>query len=474
MNSLIPVRRGEWASFCCISAMMAAVTYVYGILRVLKESLVLSLGSAEMISAIKIWVIWPVSILAVIIYIKLSGCMLRTRLFHAANAFFVFFFVLFATLIYPNYQACCFHLGDGLVVQYPSLRYFFMVLNNWPCSLFYAFAELWTTVMLSVSTWEVTNHITTLDQSKRFYSLYGAFRGFGMTLASVLAGYFASLYDNWGTTLNLTTISLVTAAAILSGALVVLTRVFGFENLNSDVSAGSLVKKKRSSGSIRGSLKIIFSSKAILLITAMILCYGISLNLIEGVWKKSVELQFLGNANRIQHFMGGVYSVVGFFTVLFSLIGAQVFKKLGWRKSAMITPAVFLITGSIFFLGVLFKDSRLVMLWGIPALEVAVYFGALNQAFSRSSKNSFFDAAKEMLYIPLNVDLRTKGKAAAETIGMRFGKGSGALIQQLLLTIFTGANLIELAPFMAAGFLVVIVVWFYSTFEISRIYDQVI
>lgn len=474
MNRLIPVRSGEWANFCCVSAMMASVTYVYGLLRILKESLILSHAIAEMISAIKVWVIWPVSLLAVVSYMKLSDHMLRTRLFHAANSFFVFFFVSFALFIYPNYQSCCFHFGAEIVTNHPSLRYFFMVINNWPCSLFYACSELWTTIMLSVSTWEVTNHITTIEQSKRFYPLYGAFRGCGLMIASVAASYFSTIHESWGMTLNISILSLVISASVLSGALWILTRRLGFNVLNSDISAGSIVKKKKVPSSIIDSFKHILASKIILLITAMILCYGISLNLIEGVWKKAVELEFLGNANQIQHFMGRVFSGVAFFTVLFSIIGVQIFRKIGWRKSALITPTAFLITGILFFLGVVCKDSRILMLWGLPALEMAVYSGALNQVFARSSKNSFFDATKEMLYIPLSAELRTKGKAAAETVGMRFGKGSGALIQQILLTIFTGTNLIGLAPFLGAGFMVVIAVWFYATVSLSRIYEKII
>merc|ERR1712232_1355025 len=83
---------------------------------------------------------------------------------------------------------------------------------------------------------------------------------------------------------------------------------------------------------------------------------------------------------------------------------------------------------------------------GTSSLMLAVILGAAQNILSKSSKYSLFDPCKEMAYIPLDKESKTKGKAAIDVIGNPLGKSGGALIQQVL--IFGVGSLAAATPYL--------------------------
>jgi ATP/ADP translocase len=93
------------------------------------------------------------------------------------------------------------------------------------------------------------------------------------------------------------------------------------------------------------------------------------------------------------------------------------------------------VTGLAFFGLNIFQGAftPVVALLGTTPLMLAVIVGAAQNILSKSSKYSLFDPCKEMAYIPLDKESKTKGKAAIDVIGNPLGKSGGALIQQFLI-----------------------------------------
>merc|ERR1712241_549100 len=102
----------------------------------------------------------------------------------------------------------------------------------------------------------------------------------------------------------------------------------------------------------------------------------------------------------------------------------------------------------MFFSLVLFSDALTptIAALGMTPLFAAVLVGAAQNIFSKSSKYSLFDPCKEMAYIPLDQESKTKGKAAIDVIGNPLGKSGGALIQQIL--IFGVGSLSAATPYL--------------------------
>lgn len=93
------------------------------------------------------------------------------------------------------------------------------------------------------------------------------------------------------------------------------------------------------------------------------------------------------------------------------------------------------VTGAGFFALQLFAPTfaPIATSLGTTPLMMAVMVGAAQNILSKSSKYSLFDPCKEMAYIPLDQDSKTKGKAAVDVIGNPLGKSGGSMIQQILI-----------------------------------------
>jgi AAA family ATP:ADP antiporter len=459
------------------------ILFNYTILRDTKDVLVVTAegSGAEIIPFLKTYVQLPASIAFTVIYAKLSNNFSQKNVFRGIVATFLAFFGSFATFIYPNRTGL--HpvaFADSIAAAIPGwlqvLLPLVAIFRNWTYAMFYMFAELWGSIVVSLLFWGFANEINTVDEAKKYYPLFGLianvaliFSGQYVKLVSKLRGNLAPGADAWGFSLRLL------MAAVVTGGVSVLS-LFEFiqravisdpDCVSPQKSGASGSKKKKTKLTLGESANFLSKSTYIRDMALLVVGYGMSINIVEVTWKSKLKTAF-PDPNAYSAFMGNFSSCTGVVTLLMMLGGRTIFDKFGWKTAAMIPPITLLTTGAAFFSLILFPGvfAPLTAAVGTTPLMLAVLIGAAQNILSKGAKYSLFDPCKEMAYIPLDSESKTKGKAAVDVIGNPLGKSGGSFIQQILIGL-TG-SLAASTPYLGGILGVVILMWLRAADSLSK------
>lgn len=455
-----------------MAAMMFCILFNYTVLRNTKDSLVISSMGPSVIPFIKGFVVLPASMLFVVLYSKLCNTLSRATLFHAFTGIFIAFFFLYSVYIYPNRDYI--HPDPATIValkqSYPHFQHLWNLYGNWTYTAFYVFAELWGSVSLGLLFWQFANEVTHIDEAKRFYAMFGFLGHFALIVGGrAVQAQVGSDCDVHFTFIFTCVIGFAIAANVI---------YFYLNNfvLHEEVLKESVVNvKNRPKLSLAQSLKEIMNSKYLRQIAILVFAYNFAMNLIGLVWKTQLKIQF-PDVLALNNFMGQYQSIIGVVTVVSIPFVKGIVEKMSWYRAAIMTPLVLLATGILFFFFVFQGHlvSDLIDDFGLTPVYVAVLIGAFQQLASKSCKYALFDPTKEMAYIPLNPELKSKGKAAVDVFGMSFSKASAGYLTGAVLTIFAISDLMVIAPFVATLIIGVILLWMGAVKRLSVMYNQAV
>ncbi len=473
ISKFVPIKKEELAKFLVVSFIMVMILFIYSAERAVKDTIIVgdeSMG-AEALSAIKLFGTLPSAILIMIVYTKLSNSLNKTVIFHLFNVFFVSYFIFFTFVIQKDAES--FHINlSSFKEAMPSSRYVVAAIEKWSYSLYYIFAELWGSVMLSLTFWQTANQVFKVDEAKRLYPLFGFVAQLGLITSGEIVMFFSNkeqFHGGWEETVSYINTAVLVAAVILSTLYWVLSNKI----VSSDIINAETKQKKKKKPGLVESLKYVFSSKYIGLIATLIVCYGISINIVEGVWKAQAKVVYPDQQD-YSMFMAYLQRWTALASMVCMLVGSYVLRLISWRFAAMLTPIAIFLTGGAFFILSIYQNevSGLLPFLTVAPVVIAVVMGLVQNVLAKSVKYAFFDATKEMAYIPLDEALKSKGKAAADVIGGRLGKSGGALLQQFLLFLIPGSSLITLSPTLSVIFVFVMVAWIIAVNSLSKEFDK--
>lgn len=479
-NFLWPIQGSEIKKFLPMCLMMFFMIFNYTVLRNTKDSFVMPLAGAEVIPFLKGGIVMPFSLLFVALYAKMANALKRERLFYTTIGFFLTFFVFFIFILYPNrdFVQPSPDLIARLQTNYKSLQHVFPLFGNWIYMAFYVFAELWGSVIINLLFWQFANEITRIQEAKRFYTMFGFIGHTALIVGGLAVRQSCDLSNGPDACSQYLIYSL--GQVVISGLIImgiyrwmnatVLTDAKYYDPFNNKGN----VSQKKTRLSLKDSFKLILSSKYLGLIAFLVFSFAFSMNILGLLWKKQLQLQYpdpISYAN----FMGDYSVLTGALTVTIIFFFKGAVSRFGWFKASMATPLTLFFTSILLFASIFFSDllSPLTLFFGASPLLMAVFISTSQQIIGKSAKYALFDPTKEMAYIPLDDELKIKGKAAVDVSIHQFGKAAGGYITGGLLVGFMADHLISVAPYFAIFIFAIIILWIMAVGFLNRHYLEV-
>lgn len=485
-----PIHSFEVKKFLPMGIMMFCILFIYTVLRDTKDAILVNApgAGAESLAFAKGIGVTISAILFMVLYTKAANLFNREGLFYVTALPFLVFFGLYPYCIYPYVSSIHMSLESIQSYQelYPNIKWIVPLVGNWTYTLFYILSELWGSAVLSLLFWQFANGITPVKEARRFYGMFGFLGNFGLLLSGpaiiVVSHSIHNMglgrYESTGLMLQYLMAFVIAAGVLLLGTFYWMNRNVLTDSRYYSPEAMGETKKKKPKLSMMESFKYILQSPYLGFIAILVLAYGVSINLFEGVWKGQIKIAYPTEVeyNRV---MGGLSTVTGGIAVILMLVGSNLLRTLSWRTCALITPAV-LITGILIFFSVIYYNNTLLpegvkiveaISQGLINKELIVFvvgLGLFVNAFGKAVKYSLFDPTKEMAYIPLDPELKVKGKAAVDVIGGRGGKSAGSYVQMGLLTVFSGSALYQLVPIIAPVAVGIVALWILSVFGLNK------
>jgi len=482
---LWPIEGKEMKLFLPMALMMLCILFNFGALRSIKDSLVVPNIGAESISFLKLWLVLPTTVIFTLIYIKLSNILNYEHLFYLIVSFFLGFFIFFTYVLYPGQEY--YHPDPARIFElselYPNFKWFIFIFGKWSYALMYIFSELWSVIIINLLFWQYANHIFDTKSARRFYPTLGVVGNVGLIFAGNVLVFFsgAPVVIDGETLLALPDLKYQSEQVLrpVMNVIIVLgvVAMMLYRYINKYVLKQSQLSSKFHNNiedtttklSFLDSIKLIASSKYIGHIVLLIICYGLLINILEGPWKSRVR-ELYPNTIDYMNFMGRFNIWMGVSCVTFMVIGSNILRHFSWLTAALITPVMIAFTGVLFFVFVIFANDINFFGGLVHPIYFAVLIGAAQNILSKATKYSLFDTTKEMAYIPLSLELRTKGKAAVEVIGLKFGKSLGAVIQSFVFILLPTATFHSMTVYLLMVFIVVIILWMWNVTVLNKEY----
>lgn len=470
-----PIRREEQRMIIPMFLIIFLICLNYSILRNMKDALVVTANAgADVIPFIKVWAMLPIAVLLTLAFTKLCNRFSQEQVFYIILSGFLLFYAVFLFVLYPLKDSL--HpteFAGQLESTLPSgFRGFISMFRNWTFTSFYVMCELWGVMVMSVLFWGFANEITRIGDARRFYAVLNIGSNFGAIFAGQLPRFFFRETQE-GCLFTLLCVVFV------SGICTML--IFRWMNRNvlnhpdfDGLHQARVERKLKQKLSIWECFSYVAKSRYLLCIAALVVGYNLMIHIVEVVWKDELR-RLHPSFSDYNAYLGDLTTTIGLSSMVLAILIPPLIQRYGWTKTALITPVSMFVTGILFFSLLFYQrlhasDAGLFL--DITPLTLLVLAGAIQNIASKACKYSFFDATKEMAFIPLDHDYKLKGKAAIDGVGSRLGKSGGSVLFQGLIVMF--GSLSASVPYIAGFLFLMISVWILATRSLGKQFNKLV
>ncbi|MFA5249960.1 MAG: Npt1/Npt2 family nucleotide transporter [Parachlamydiales bacterium] len=466
-----PIEGFELKKFFALFLLKFLISLNYSIVTNLKDAIIITADNsgAETITTVKGFVVLPFAILYTVVFAKLSNHFKRSTLFYGIIGFFMLFYFLYGFVVYPHLDFFSPSASADLLTAKIGSQYqhYVALYRYWMHALFFTQSEMWGSVVIFLLFWGFTNQILEMGEAKRFYALFSA----GGNLATIAAGFltmhFARSYNNYLQTLQGSLLVFIMIGFLIMALYFWISRRM-LKTGSSKLAVLANLAEAKTKLSLKEGFLYVARSKYLLALAVMLICYSLTVNIVEVTWKAHLKLQYTSPGS-YQAFISQVNTLVGVVALLIAFfLSSNIVRFLGWKKSALLCPLIIGFTSlSFLFLVLNYRHLPAGWLAFSPALAV-VFYGAVQNISTKALKYALFDPTKEMAFIPLDQEAKVKGKAAIDVIGSRLGKSGSSYLQMFLLFLVGSGSILEATSLIIPIVAVVLTAWILALRSIGK------
>lgn len=474
LRQFVPCKNNELNIFLPLFGIKLCVSFIYSVLTTIKDTIVVTASGAEVIPILKGGVVIIAAFVVMLAYTKLSNYIKRKNMFYVMILPFLIFFAVYGFILYPYQNVLIPTTSATWLLEQVGAnhQHWVAVYKYWMHALFFVIAELWGGVVIGLLFWGFANQITNIKDAAKFYVVYTIGGHIGSLISGGVILVCSNIFKGQSYDFIMRTLMLL---AIGVGILIVKLYWHTNKKLQTAESFDIEVTKKelnsKSKLSLKESILYIIRSPYLGLIALMVISYGLSVNLVEVSWKALVKLQY-PNPSDYQAYMGLIQLILGSVSIVLAIFfSTNLMRKFGWYICAQLTPIVLGICSIIFlalFLTFPSNQYNQPIIFGATPLLLLVICGGIHNIACKAMKYCVFDTTKEMAYIPLDMEAKTKGKAAVDLVSARFGKTGSSWIQILLIDLIGGGSILGVAALLIPIVILVVGVWMRAVFNLNK------
>lgn len=320
---------------------------------------------------------------------------------------------------------------------------------SWQPLVFWVWANT-LIVVLVTQFWLLVSDIFNPREAKRLIGFFGSGGILGGIFGGILAVFFAkSQAFNF---------LLLFAAGMLLACVFVVHFIFLLQKKrgdhpNNQVSSASKGPQKAEKMGFKDLAGSVLRNPYLRLLAAVVTLTWIVSTLIDFQFKGVINLKISAKDDLTAFFAIFNTILLIFSFVLQLLLTSRIIKKFGIRLTLLIYPVLLLL----FSLGIA----------AAPAF-MAIYFGILIKGSDKSLSYSLNQSVRELLYIPISPELKSRSKIFIDMFLNRFAKGIGAL---LLMAVVSFSKEIRYVSLLTGT---ILFAWIILNLKISREYTKTV